>query len=167
MSSLPKAATSSGVIDNLILELSEMYASARTNWVRAAEDVHPELRGLALMMLQMIARREPITATEIAAKLDMNKAAVSRHISKLRELGMIGCTDSSADRRVALITTTPAGRDLLAQLRLRSAAGYRERFAEWPADDLETLQSLLHRFNASGQHADEAHCSHCTPPASS
>lgn len=136
-------------LDELIAELTALYSQARTNWVRAAEDVHPQLKGLGLLMLQMIARRQPITATEIGSILDMNKAAVSRQLSRLREMNMVSCVDSAEDRRMTLITITQVGLDLLDELRGRSADNYRERFADWPESDLEQLLTLLHRFNAA------------------
>lgn len=136
-------------VTEIIAEISELVASARTNWMRAAEDAHPELRGLGLMMLHMISRKCPITATELGAMLDMDKAAVSRHITHLRELGLVDATASAEDRRVTLLTTTPAAHAMLEDVSRRSAENYHKRFSGWDEADLAHLQGLLHRFNGS------------------
>lgn len=79
----------------------------------------------------------------------MDKAAVSRHVARLRELDLIHTEPSPDDGRVLLLTTTAkADRQLLA-IRERWAHAYQERFADWDLAGLESLRDGLHRFNAS------------------
>ena len=42
------------VISEIISEFSQSFAAARTRWTRFAEEVHPELRGPGMMILQTI-----------------------------------------------------------------------------------------------------------------
>ena len=54
------------IVADIISEFSEVIAFARSRWARYAEDVHADLRGVGLIMLQVIMRKGPLTATGIA-----------------------------------------------------------------------------------------------------
>lgn len=137
-------------ITDIITEFGEIFAFARTRWARFAEEVEPELRGVSLMMLHLIARKGPVSATSIGQLLDMDKAMVSRHLSRLRDLGFVRAEESPEDRRVQLLTISDQGQQLLDRLHEQSAASYRDRFDGWSDDDLARLRHGLHRFNSPG-----------------
>lgn len=137
------------VIPLIIAEFSEVFAFARGRWARFAEDVHPELKGVGMMVLQTILRKGPITTTGLAQMLDMDKAMVSRQVTKLRELGFVEAEAADEDRRVTLLTPSALAKASLDQLHADSAAAYRKRFEGWSEDDLAQLRALLGRFNAS------------------
>lgn len=141
-------------IAGIISEFSEIFASARTRWVRYAEEVHPDLNGGGIMVLQTVLRKGPVTATGLSQMLGMDKAMVSRHIAKLRELELVGAEPAPEDRRVILLTVSERARLLMARIRERWAHSYHERFEDWLVEDLEQLRKGLHRFNAS---TDDAH----------
>ena len=138
-----------GAVAEIIAEFSEIFAFARTKWARYAEEVHADLRGVGMMVLQLVMRKGPITATGISQLLDMDKAMVSRQISKLRELDLVLAEPAAEDRRVILLTASDRAEEMLDGIRQQWAHAYHERFAGWSAADLETLRSGLHRFNAS------------------
>src|SRR5690606_21517184 len=132
---------------SIIAEFSQVFAFARARWARYAEEVHPELRGVGMMILQTIIRRESITATELSHLMDMDKSAVSRQVPRLRELGLIEARPSSEDRRVVRLPPCASAEQTIDALRTRTARAYHERFEGWNEEDLETLNTLLHRFN--------------------
>ncbi|MFA5607877.1 MAG: MarR family transcriptional regulator [Leucobacter sp.] len=136
-------------ISEIITEFSEILSFARKRWTSYANEMHPELRGAGVAILQVIARRGPVTATGISQVLDMDKALVSRQISKLRELGFVEAELAPDDRRVTLLRATTHAKELLAEVRERWAGEYHERLAGWTADDLEALRDGLHRFNTA------------------
>ncbi|MFT4232437.1 MAG: MarR family transcriptional regulator [Leucobacter sp.] len=138
------------LISAIISEFSEFFAFARSRWTSHANDAHPELKGVGMMVLQLIARKGPVTATGISQMLGMDKALVSRQIAQLRELDLVVAEPAPEDRRVVLLTTTPEAGELLDRLRERWRHLYHERFVGWSAADLEQLRAGLHRFNASG-----------------
>ena len=138
-------------ISEIISEFSEVFAFARTRWARYAEEVDPELKGVGIMVLQLILRKGPITATDISQMLDMDKAMVSRQITKLRDLGLVETEPAPEDRRVVLLTPSAKAEELLGAIRQKWAHAYHERFAGWSPDDLEHLRAALHRFNASAE----------------
>lgn len=134
-------------ISDVVTEVSELIAFARSRWARAAEEVHPELRGITLMLLHLITKHGPVSAKTLGCKLDMDKALVSRHVSHLRDLGFVEAEESAEDRRVQLLTVSDEGRQLLKQFRERSQESYVERFDNWSLEEIELLRRGLHRFN--------------------
>ncbi len=141
--------TDESVIADIITEFAQVFAFARTRWAGYAEQVHPDLKGLSMMMLQTIKRRDAVTATELAQILHTDKAVVSRQVAKLRELGFIEATADEADRRVLRLTVTPVAEQALERMRESSSAAYHERFAGWNSEELGQLRVLLHRFNSA------------------
>lgn len=139
------------MITEIIGEFSQSFAAMRTRWARYAEEVHPDLRGPGMMLLHTILRQGPVTATGLTSILDMDKAMVSRQVSKLRSLGLVDAKEAESDRRVILLTASEAAHVAIESIQARTSADYRARFADWTPDELAQLQSLLHRFNASGQ----------------
>ena len=136
-------------IAEIISEFSEIFTFARTRWAKYAESVHPELRGVGLMILQLVLKKSPITATEISQLLDMDKATVSRQVTRLREMGFVEAAPAADDRRVILLTPSEEARAEFVRIRREWAHSYHERFADWELSDLERLNLGLHRFNQS------------------
>lgn len=139
------------VISEIVGEFSQSFAAARTRWSRYANEVHPELRGPGIMLLQTIIRRGPITATGLGSLLDMDKAMVSRQITKLRTLGLVDAREAESDRRVMLLTASAVAQTTVEGMQARTSSEYLERFSDWSSDDLEQLQTLLHRFNSTAE----------------
>ncbi|MHA3685243.1 MarR family winged helix-turn-helix transcriptional regulator [Leucobacter sp. HY1908] len=142
-------------ISQIIAEFSEVFAFVRTRWARFAEETHPDLRGSGIMVLQVVLRKGPVTVTGLSQLLDIDKAMVSRQISKLRDLGLVASEPAAEDRRVTLITATDKARETIEKLRARAAHDYHLRFAQWDDAALMELGESLHRFNSySPEHAD-------------
>lgn len=137
------------VIRDIAGEFAAAFAFARSRWAGHAGNVHPDLKGVGLMVLQRITRCGQITATEVAQHLDMDKATVSRQVNKLRELGLVGVAPTVEDKRVQLLTLSAEGAAAVEELRGRMASDYAERFAGWDESDLAHLRALLHRFNGA------------------
>lgn len=137
------------LLTNIITEFSEVFAFSRTRWARFAEEVHPALSGSSLVVLQVISRKGPMTATGLTQLLDMDKSLVSRQIAKLRDLGFVDTVESPEDRRVQLITVSPTAAKLFEHVRSLWANSYRERFEGWSTSDLQSLLDGLSHFNAA------------------
>ena len=136
-------------ISEIISEFSEIFASARSSWSRFAEDVHPELTGASMIMLQFILRKGPVTATGMSQVMSMDKAMVSRQVTRLRELDFVVAEPAPEDRRVQLLTASPKAVEIMESIKQRWAHSYHERFAGWSADEVTQFGEMLHRFNAS------------------
>lgn len=133
----------------IVAELSEVFAFSRNRWQRFAAEVVPDVKSVNLMMLHTILRKGPITPTELSALLDLDKAAVSRHVARLRELGLVSSVPSAQDGRVQRLTVTEKAEHQLLTIRERWGRAYEERFADWDLAALESLRDGLHRFNAA------------------
>lgn len=148
---MPSAAHEEEIVAGIISEFTEAFAFSRTRWTRYANEVSQDLSGVSMLVLQIVFRRGPITATGVSHWLDMDKSLVSRHVSKLRDLGLIEANESPEDRRVQLLTVSDHATELLSGVRERWSNAYRERLADWSEAELEALRAGLHRFNASAE----------------
>lgn len=137
------------MIPEIIAEFGQLFAIARVRWARLAPQLHPELRGPDLLMLQTIAHKGPITATELAQLLSTDKTLVSRQISRMRQLGLVDAVSDEADRRVVLLSASAEARRTLGELHAHLSESYERRLAGWSDEDLATFRDLLHRFNAT------------------
>ena len=77
------------VISEIISEFSQSFAAARTRWTRFAEEVHPELRGPGMMILQTILRRGPVTLYDGLALHDVAGGPYSTRASACFEGGAL------------------------------------------------------------------------------
>ncbi|QIM17145.1 MarR family transcriptional regulator [Leucobacter insecticola] len=158
---LGDAVTEDDMIAQIMSEFSQAFASARMRWTRYAEEVHPELKGAGMLVLQSILRKGPITATELSYLLGMDKAVVSRQVSKLRELELAEAVAAAEDRRVVLLTASDAARAAIEELHAHSSRDYQERFRDWDTVELEGLRAALHRFNSSAPMGGSTPASRC------
>lgn len=155
------------LIAEIIAEFSQVFAFARTRWARYAEEVHPELKGVGIMVLQTILRKGPITATQLSQLLGMDKAVVSRQVTKLREFGLIEAEAAAEDRRVVLLTASSAAQVAIEELHSHTSQDYQERFQGWQVEDLAVLREGLHRFNGAAPAEADSPASRCARPAES
>ena len=149
-------------IAQIISEFSEVFAFARSHWASYAQEVDPELKGVGMIVLQLIFKKGPVTATALSQMLDMDKAVVSRQVSKLRELGLLEAEASAEDRRVTLLRASEAAQRTLERLHAQNAHAYHERFEQWSAEELEQLREGLHRFNQSSPEPHDGPAHRCT-----
>lgn len=153
----------SELIAEIISEFSDAFAFSRTRWARFASEVSAEISGVSMLVMQVVLRKGPITATGVGQLLDMDKSLVSRQVAKLRELGLIEAAAAADDKRVYLLTASDRAIELIENIRERWTTSYRERFEGWSGAELDTLRAGLHRFNAavdaSGTEGPAARCS--------
>jgi DNA-binding transcriptional ArsR family regulator len=64
--------------------------------------------GRRRFVLEEIARRGSVTATELAAELPVSRQAVAKHLAALREAGLVRASRSGREARFAL-TPEPMG----------------------------------------------------------
>ena len=150
---------------DVIAEFSETFSFIRTRWTEFTEQLHPELSGGSIFVLQVILKKGPITATEIGHRLRMDKAMISRQVALLRKLELVDAQAAAEDRRVTLLTGTELARTRLDEVRSQMSEQYRQRFADWGAEDIVQLRDLLRRFNGSADFFEDSASpsARCTP----
>ena len=108
---------------------------ARRMRQQAGGDLSPT-QGAAL---NTIACHGPLTPSELAAREKIQRPTATRVLARLEEAGLIARTADPADRRSSLVSTTPAGVDLLASLRDRKDAYLAQRLDRLSPEDLAAL----------------------------
>jgi DNA-binding MarR family transcriptional regulator len=139
---------------DVIAEFTEVFAFIRSRWTDYSVQIHPELSGGSIFVLQTIVRKGPITATEIAHRLLMDKGMISRQVTLLKRLELIEARPAASDRRVTLLTGTALAQTRLGDVRGQMAEEYRRRFAGWDDAELGQLRDMLRRFNGSAEAFD-------------
>jgi DNA-binding MarR family transcriptional regulator len=105
--------------------------TARRLRQEAGTDLSPSLTAA----LSTVERHGPITPSELAARERIQRPTATRVLARLVEEGLVERTPDPQDRRSALVSATPAARELLAELRTRKTAFLASRLeALDPAD---------------------------------
>jgi len=110
--------------------------SARRLRQEAGTDLSPSLTAA----LATVERHGPLTPTELATRERVQRPTVTRVAARLEELGLVARAADPGDRRSALISVTPAGRELLAAARTRKDAFLSERLDALAPEDRATLE---------------------------
>jgi len=87
-----------------------------------------------------VERFGPLTPSELATHERIQRPTATRVIAKLEDVGLVERTADPRDGRSALIAITPAGRDLLEQIRHAKDVYLEQRLETLDRDELATLQ---------------------------
>ena len=114
----------------------------------AAGRMHPELSLVSYTLLGHLEEVGGCRATDLAAHYALDKSTVSRQVAALERAGLVERRPDTTDQRVQVLHLTRAGRHILAQVTESRRAAFRERLADWPAEDLSRFAEYLVRYNA-------------------
>jgi DNA-binding MarR family transcriptional regulator len=93
--------------------------------------------------LLVLRESDGLAVKDLGARLNLSLPAASRAVDQLVQRGLVGRTESAADRRSRLVALLPAGRELLDDF-TRARTGALERWAEsLPADQQAALLAAL------------------------
>ena len=81
-------------------------------------------------MLATIERHGPLTPSELAQRERVQRPTVTRMLARLEEDGIVQRAADPADGRSFLVSLTPHGRELLAEVRTRKDAYLAQRLSE-------------------------------------
>ena len=82
----------------------------------------------------------PLTPSELAKRERIQRPTATRVVARLEESGLVQRTADPQDRRSALLSTTPAGDELLASVRDRKDAYLAQRLDVLSPEDLAVLE---------------------------
>lgn len=100
----------------------------------------PEWRVLA-----HLAHAGSVSVRDVFARVDMDKSKVSRAAARLEQAGLIRKVDHVEDRRLVVLSLTPAGEDLMMRLG-EIAAAFQEELLVTLGQDAPGLRSGLIRL---------------------
>jgi DNA-binding MarR family transcriptional regulator len=112
-----------------------------------AEEIHPELDVAGYSTLSRISDLAPVRAADLVAFFGIDKAAVSRQIRRLEELGLVERASNPRDGRSLAVRLTPLGDTRLRQVGQARNARFRSLLDSWPQADVDELARLLGRLN--------------------
>lgn len=93
--------------------------------------------------LSTIARHGPLRLGDLGAREGVGKSSITRIVARLEQDGHIDRIDDPNDGRGALVTITPAGRDLLGAANARAEAYLARQVAALPPGDRDALTAAL------------------------
>ena len=132
-------------------EIYEILRLVRPLVLNSARVVEARLKpGLTVGMravLEILADNGPATVPAIAARLDLARQGVQRHVNDLIELGHVEQHENPAHRRSVLITLTAAGAERFARIREDELRDLAETAADCTADDIATAVRVLTALN--------------------
>jgi DNA-binding MarR family transcriptional regulator len=138
-------------------EVAVLHQSTRARLKLLVERFDPELQPAGFGVLRYVIANEPIRAGGIAAALGIDKSAVSRQLTILRDAGLIDTRPDPEDGRATLLVGTPAAREALDAFRSEVRSGYERVLAEWDSEEVAQFARLLRKFNHSlSQRTSEA-----------
>ena len=104
------------------------------------EDDATGLPAPQLSVLSVVAHAGPITLGALARAEQVRPPTMTRVVAALEEAGLVTRAVDAADRRIARISITPAGRRLFEAGRSRRVAALTDRLALLTQPELETLR---------------------------
>ncbi|MER5511026.1 MarR family winged helix-turn-helix transcriptional regulator [Streptomyces sp. NPDC002766] len=133
----------------------EMTAFARRARASAGR-MHPELSLVSYTLLGHLEESGGCRATDLAAHYALDKSTVSRQVAALERARLVERRVAPDDHRVQVLHLTDEGSRILAQVTDSRRAAFRERLADWPAEDLRRFAGYLVRYNAWATRAEES-----------
>ena len=111
-----------------------------------AEAAGVALSQQALRVLERTLEDESTTPGQLASRMDLDPAVVTRLLRQLEDAGLVQRGRSPADGRVSTVEATEEGRAAFARYREVIWDQVRRALADWPEDELATLAGLLGRL---------------------
>ncbi len=129
--------------------ITELFRVGRTWSKLLSERFRPELPQLAYGILRYVDMHGPLRSSDIVTTFGMDKGAVSRQISILRERGLLDASSDPDDRRSTVLSSSAAAREAFEHF----SRGIRDQYAsvldDWSQQDLEDVARLLARLTSA------------------
>ncbi|WP_405679520.1 MULTISPECIES: MarR family winged helix-turn-helix transcriptional regulator [unclassified Streptomyces] len=103
----------------------------------------------AAAVLTVLERHGEMRLSRLAELMAVDISVTSRHVTHVAERGWIERETDPGDGRCRILRLTPAGHALLAELGARYTAALEKALADWSAQDIDVLNTLLARLRSS------------------
>ncbi|MGF1432080.1 MarR family winged helix-turn-helix transcriptional regulator [Kitasatospora sp. LaBMicrA B282] len=138
----------SGRDDSIEVIQRELTAFARRARHKASQ-LHPGLSLVMYSILDLVNERGGCRAADVAAYFMLDKSTVSRQVSALEKLGLLGREVDPEDHRGQILRPTDQGLALLREAYEMRRQSFAERFTEWTDEDVARLAAYLVRYGAA------------------
>ncbi|WP_091542367.1 MarR family winged helix-turn-helix transcriptional regulator [Modestobacter sp. DSM 44400] len=132
-------------------EVALLLRRSRAISGRLAGELHHGLEGAAYGLLVLLDDAGPLRASDVVARLGLDKSTVSRQVASLVDLGLIDRAADPGDGRAQVLSTSVEGHRRLSELRDVRRARWEADLADWATRDVATLAELLGRLNRLGE----------------
>ena len=132
-------------------EIALLLRRSRAISARLAGELHPDLDGAAYGLLALLEDAGPLRASDLVARLGLDKSTVSRQVASLVDLGLVVRAPDPDDGRAQVLSPSAEGSARLARIRAARRARWEADLADWPPDDIAMLGELLARLNRIGE----------------
>jgi DNA-binding MarR family transcriptional regulator len=132
-------------------EVALLLRRSRAISGRLRGELHRGLDGAAYGLLVLLDDAGALRASDVVARLGLDKSTVSRQVASLVDLGLVDRAADPADGRAQMLSISAEGHRRLAQLRDARRARWEADMADWDPSDVATLAELLGRLNRLGE----------------
>ena len=132
-------------------EIALLLRRSRAISGRLAGQLHHDLDGAAYGLLVLLDDAGPLRASDVVARLGLDKSTVSRQVASLVELGLVDRAADPDDGRAQVLSTSEEGHRRLSRLRDARRARWEADLSDWETTDVATLATLLGRLNRLGE----------------
>jgi DNA-binding MarR family transcriptional regulator len=101
------------------------------------------------MVVNLIVHHEPVSSADLARRANMTAQSMGEFIKALENKGLIERRADASNRRVIQISSTAAGRKLLARAEARVDQAEREFFGCLSGEEVAHLRMLLSRVRTA------------------
>lgn len=105
----------------------------------------------SLRVLEWTVEAGSTTPSQLADRLDLDRAVITRLLRQLEDAGLVRRARSPEDGRVSTVEGTEAGRDAMRRVRAVIWDQVRRTLGGWPVGDVASLAALLGRLVADVQ----------------
>jgi DNA-binding MarR family transcriptional regulator len=112
-------------------------------------DLVRDLSWERLSTLSVVARREPISISELSVAEDVTAPTISRTVAALQEQALVRCAANRSDGRSVLVSSTAKGRTTLQKGLARTLEQVAELLARLDAAELDALAGVIRQARES------------------
>jgi DNA-binding MarR family transcriptional regulator len=137
-----------GVEDGLdVLELATAVLMRNFELLRRRSDAYADLDRAEYLLLRTLDQLGPTDIGSLAAAVGLDPSTAGRQVAVMESRALVDRAPAEDDRRRSIVATTADGRRRMELTRARRREGAAEMLADWSADDLHQLATLLTRYN--------------------
>lgn len=112
-------------------------------------DLIRDLTWERLSTLSVVARREPVSISQLSVAEDVTAPTISRTVAALQNQALVRCVANRSDGRSVLVSSTAKGRATLQKGMLRTLEQIAELLARLDAQELEALANIIRQARDS------------------
>ena len=150
---MPDSAESAEARDAHALEIEQgvavLYRASKARVKRLVEHLDPDMQTAGYLVLRYVMANEPIRSSDVASALSMDKSAVSRQLTVLRDSGIVDTQPDPGDGRATLVVASAKAHERLDEFRVELKSDYQRVLADWDAAEITDFARLLQKFNSS------------------